>query len=129
MRDSTDELTALGADIAAIGTGDLRYAEDFRSSYKLYFPVLVDPDLVSYRAVGAGKGTTRQLVSPSTLRSGARAVLRGNMQSRRGQHPLILGATHVVRPDGRVIFAWRNDEFGDTAPVAAILAALRRGVE
>jgi hypothetical protein len=133
VRDAEDELASLGAGIAAIGSGDLRYAEDFRRSYRLDFPLLVDEDLVSYRQVGAGRATTRQMVSASTVRSGARAVLRGNMQGRTGRHPMVLGATHIIRPEGfpgpQVIFAWVNADFGDNAPVAAILAALRRGVE
>lgn len=119
----------LDAGIAAIGTGDLAYAEDFRSAQRLDFPVLVDPGLLSYRAVEARTGTVRQMVSAPVLRASARALRAGNVQGRTGQHPLLLGATHAIRPDGRVVFAWRNDDYGDNPPVSVLRAALPRGVE
>lgn len=127
MRDVEHELSDAG--IAAIGTGGLRYAQDFRRSQRLDFPVLVDPELVSYRAVEARRGTLRQFTSPAVLRAGRRALRAGNVQGRTGEHPLLLGATHAIRPDGEVIFAWRNADYGDNPPMPALLAALRRGVE
>ena len=39
------------------------------------------------------------------------------------------GFVHAIRPDGEVIFAWRNADYGDNPPMPALLAALRRGVE
>lgn len=126
VRDREADFTDRGAALAAIGTGDVAYARDFKAERALGFPVLVDPDLVTYRAVGAQRGTLRDLVSLGNARSGLRALRRRQLQGRIGPHPLIFGATHVIEPDGTVAFAWVNDDFGDDAPVAEVLAALDR---
>ena len=123
MRAHAPELDA-AAQLAAIGTGDIAYARDFKARMRVGFPVLVDDDLASYDAVAAETGALGALAKPTVLAKGARAVLRGARQGRTGPAPLRLGATHVVHPDGAVTFAWRNADYADSAPPAAVLAAL-----
>jgi peroxiredoxin len=124
LRDAVDDLTERDLALAAVGTGDLDYALDFVEQQRITFPVLVDEAGDSYRAVGTRKAAKTALLNPRLLGSGARAVAGGNRQGRPGPRPLVLGATHVIRPDGSVPFAWVNDAFDDDPAVAEVLAAL-----
>lgn len=124
LRHHEHDIAAAGAGIAAIGTGDVAYARQFKAARHIDFPLLVDDDLVSYRAAEAQSGTLRDLVAPTVLAKGARAVLRGSRQGSSGPAPLLLGATHVIRTDGSVPLAWVNADYADNAPLETVLAAL-----
>lgn len=126
MRDHEPEIAAAGGGIAAIGTGDASYAAAFAAERHIAFPLLVDDDLVSFRAVRAGRGGLAQLLRPAVVTSGLRASSQGreHRQGRTGPHPLQLGATHVLRRGGEVRLAWVNRDFRDDAPLGAILAGL-----
>jgi peroxiredoxin len=124
LRDHEPDVTAAGATIAAIGTGDIRYAEAFAAEHDIGFPLLVDDDLVTYRAAGARRTSVLGLGSPRVLRAGAKALAAGHRQGRLGPATLLLGATHVVRSDGAVALAWRNADYADNAPVERILRSL-----
>jgi peroxiredoxin len=125
LRDAVDDIRTTGATLAAIGTGDLDYARHFAEERGIDFPLMVDETSTSYRAVGTRKGTKRGLVSPKVLARGAQAVAGGNLQGKVGRAPMVLGACHVIRPDGSVPFAWINGDFADNAPIDEVLAALR----
>jgi peroxiredoxin len=124
LRDHEEEIRAAGADIATIGTGGRAYAQDFKAERKLDFPVLLDPALATYGAVEAGTARLTQLVTPGTVKRGVQALTHRNVQGRTGKHPLKLGATHVIRPDGSVPFAWRNDDVADDPRPAQVIEAL-----
>jgi peroxiredoxin len=125
LRGHAEAITATGATIAAVGTGGRAYAGAFKAEQGIGFPLLVDPQLASFRVAGARKGTLAQFANLSTLRAGFRALRGGSLQGRTGHHPLMLGATHVILPDGTVPFAWVNDGYGDSAPVEDVLDVLR----
>ncbi|MGH8898086.1 MAG: AhpC/TSA family protein [Egibacteraceae bacterium] len=124
LRDHHEAILEAGADIAAVGTGNAEMARAFRDERGIEFPLLLDDGLRSYRAVGAGRGTLAQMVQPSMLAVGLRALRGGHRQGQTGKHPLLLGATHVIRPDGCVPFAWVNADFADNAPIDEVLATL-----
>jgi peroxiredoxin len=125
LRDHLDESIELGVTIAAIGTGDMDYAESFAEEREVDFPLLVDEDLITYGIVEAQTSTAAGLFRPSVMTSAAMAIVKGNLQGRIGRAPMLLGATHVIRPDGSVPFAWVNDDFGDNAPIPDVLETLR----
>ncbi len=124
LRERADRIRALGADLAAIGTGDRSYAADFRDAQGIDFPLLVDEALASYGAAGAQRGSLRTFLRPRQWVDGARALLSGVGNGRPGKQPFMLGATHVLTPQGRVPFAWINEDFGDNAPIDAVVATL-----
>lgn len=124
MRAAEDDVAGAGASIAAVGTGDAAYARDFKAERAIEFPLLVDDEGTSYRVVHAGRGTLGAVFKPTVLAKGARAVARGARQGKMGPGGLRLGATHVIRPDGSVPFAWRNADYADTPSVRAVLDAL-----
>jgi hypothetical protein len=119
------DVLAAKVTLAAVGTGDLDYARHFADEQDIAFPLLVDEASLSYRAVGTKKGSLLGLANPKVLLSGAAAVRGGNRQGRPGRAPLVLGAAHVIRPDGSVPYAWVNEDVADNAPIADVLAAAR----
>lgn len=124
LRGVQDDITRAGVAIAAVGTGDTAYAQDFKATSAIAFPLLVDDRRDSYRAVEAGRTSVVGLASPTVVARGARAFARGTRQGRTGQARLLLGATHLIHPDGSVPFAWRGDTVADTPPTRTVLDAL-----
>jgi peroxiredoxin len=125
LRDALDDIRAADVTLAAIGTGDLDRARHFAAEREITFPLLVDDTSASYRAVGTRKGSRIGLLNPALALSGARAMAAGNRQGKPGRATLVLGAAHVIRPDGSIPYAWINDDFDDNAPIEEILAVLR----
>ena len=125
LRDHEGEIHAAGVGLAAIGTGDLRYAERFKIERGIDFPLLVDDDLATYRTIGARRGGLRQMLGLPTVTAGIRTLAHGRVQGRSGPHPLQFGATHLIRPDGSVPYAWVNDDFADDPPLPGVLAVVR----
>ncbi|MEX0657978.1 MAG: peroxiredoxin-like family protein [Egibacteraceae bacterium] len=124
LRAVQDDITRAGVGIAAVGTGDPAYARDFKATTDIAFPLLVDDTRASYRAVEAGRTSLVGLARPTVIARSVRALARGVRQGRPGQAQLMLSATHLIRPEGTVAFAWRGDTVADTPPVDTVLDAL-----
>lgn len=130
MRDHQEQLSKAGVAVAAVGTGDRTVAREFKTKYGLKFPVLVDDDLLSYRAVQVKKSSQLNWVNPKVLTASVRALSSGAISgigSPIGKHTEFLGATHVIRPDGNVPFAWINDDFGDNSDVDEVVEVAMSG--
>jgi peroxiredoxin len=124
LRDHQEQLSKAGVAVAAVGTGDAAVAGEFKTKYGLKFPVLVDDELLSYRAVQVKKSSQLNWVNPKVLTASVRALSSGAISgigSPMGKHTEFLGATHVIRPDGNVPFAWINDDFGDNSDVDEVV--------
>jgi peroxiredoxin len=124
LRDAVERSDA-EVEVAAVGTGDLDYAEHFATEHRIAFPVLVDEDLATFRLVGAGTARVRDVAKVSVVTASFRAMRSGARQGKPGPAPMQLGATHVILPDGSVPYAWVNDDVADNAPIAEVLAHLR----
>jgi peroxiredoxin len=124
LRGHRSEIDRLDVAVAAIGTGDLMYARDFAEDQRVDFPLYVDDAKASYKAVGTKKSTLARTMKPSVVASGIRVMAKGHRQGKLGPAHMVLGATHVIRPDGSVPFAWVNDEFDDNADFGEALASL-----
>ena len=61
------------------------------------------------------------------IRNALRARKEGFRQAKVQGDPWQLGGTLVVAPGDRVLYAWRNRNADDDAPVEAVLAAPRKG--
>jgi peroxiredoxin len=125
LRDQYDTITAKGADVVAVGTGNPMYAKAFVTDESIPFTVLVDEDGHAARAaaVKGGAGAMLKLIAPSVLKAGARARKAGHKQGKTGARPTQLGATFVVK-DNTVVYAHVDNDVGDHAPMADVLAAL-----
>lgn len=114
----------LGAAVVAIGTGDVKYAAEFKKEFDLPFPVLSDDQVVSYGVVGAKDTNLVNWVKPGNLMSVAATMRAGFSQGRPGNHQRYLGATHVFWKGGKVAYAWLNDDFSKDAPLTDVVTAL-----
>ena len=128
MRDHADEIRALGATPAAIGTGKPFWARAFRDEAGIDFPLLVDPDLAAYRAAGLGRGSLLATLDPRLGIATAKAFAGGHRQRRTGSEPLQLGGSFVFAPGDRELFAHVSRGFADNAPVAELVEVVRGAV-
>lgn len=117
------DIEALGGGIAFVGNGTARAAAWFQQRFAADSTVLTDPDLVSYKAIGARSGLMSS-VGPAAWRAGVRAFRSGARQSMTKGHPTQQGGLVVMAPGNRVLYQHISRASGDHAPVADVLAAL-----
>lgn len=127
MRSHEAEITAAGARLAAIGTGDRRFGEDFVRTSEITFPVFLDDDGAAARAasVKGGVGSALRLATPNVLKRAREARSAGFRQTGTGKRPLQLGATFVLGPGPQVLYAHLDNDVADHAPIPEVLAAVR----
>jgi peroxiredoxin len=126
LRGSYEAIRAAGAELVALGTGDVRYAKAFIADEEIPFPVLLDEDGQAADAAKVKKGNAAQLLGPRALRSGLRAWQRGHRQKiKTGRRPTQLGATFVIGPGDVVRFEHLDDHVGDHASIEDVLAVVR----
>ena len=126
MRDHEGDFRARGANLAAIGLGDLAYARAFREERGITFPLLVDTERQAYRAAELRSATLGHLLRRDNFVARRRARAAGHRQGRTGANPFQLGGSFVFGPGDVDRYAHVSQTFGDTAPISALLAALNR---
>ncbi len=126
LRDKYSEITATGADVVAVGTGNMMYAKSFVDDEKVPFAVLVDEDgdAAEVASLKGGAKALAGMVSPSVLKAGNRARKAGHKQHKTGSRSLQLGATFVMAPGDTVLYEHLDKDFGDHAPLSDVMAAL-----
>ncbi len=110
--------------MVAIGTGGKRYAKAFIEDESIPFEVLLDEDGSAAEIVGTKSFKGVDLVKPSQLVAGTRALLKGNRQRNTGRRPFQLGATLVVAPSHRLLYEDFEDYAGDHADLDEVIGAL-----
>ena len=125
MRERHDEITGLGADIVAVGTGDRRYAEAFVRDTDAPFLVLVDDDAVAAHAAALKTLSWIQLLHPRTWKATRETSKRGYHVHKSGKRVKQIGATFVIGPGDRVRYEYVDTDSTDHAPLAEVMAALR----
>jgi dehydrogenase/reductase SDR family protein 12 len=123
LRDEIESIRALGAELVIIGNGAENFARSFRQDFELDCPLLVDPELRTYRAAGLRRGRV-ELLSPKLPVNALRALRAGSRQTSVQGDPWQLGGVFVIRPNGDLTYQYTSREAGDHAPVEEILAAL-----
>ena len=126
MRDHEAEFRARGANLAAVGLGDLAQARAFRDESGIAFPLLVDAERVAYRAAELRSATLGHLLRPDNFVAGRRARAAGRRQGKTGANPFQLGGSFVFGPGNVDLYSHVSATFGDNAPVTRLLAALDR---
>jgi len=125
LRDVYDTITAAGAGVVAIGTGDERYAKAFVTEEHIPFPVLVDDDAAAARAASIRKVNFATLLFDPRSMKGARQAHRDGFRVKKsGKRVNQLGATFVLGPGSHVRYAHIDAHTADHAPLAEVLAAL-----
>jgi hypothetical protein len=123
IRASRGDIEARGAGIAFIGNGTARAAAWFQKRFAPDSTVLTDPDLVSYRAIGARSGLASTL-GPAAWGAGIRAFRSGARQTMTKGHAYQQGGLVVMAPGNKVLYQHISRAAGDHAPVSDVLAAL-----
>lgn len=124
MRENEAQFLRGGANLAAIGLGDLRYARVFREQTGITFPLLVDDGRVAYRALELLKTTFWALFRRENFIARTRARAAGHHQHKLGKDPFQLGASFVFGPGNTDRFTHLSTFSGDNASMASLLAAL-----
>ena len=124
LRHHENEFQAKGARLAAIGLGDMQYAQLFRKATGITFPLLVDQNQEAYRAAGLRTASIFHLFRLDNFAARKRARAAGHRQHRMGQNPFQLGGSFVFAPGDRDAFSHVSDTFGDNASLDSLLAAL-----
>ena len=112
-----------GAALAFVGNGGPRYATGFRDEFCPDCTVLTDPELTSYRAIGARSGVLNTL-GPQAWGAGIRAVARGARQQRTQGSPFQQGGVLVMAPGDRVVYKYLSKAAGDHPAVNDVIAAI-----
>jgi peroxiredoxin len=125
LREHYDEITALDADVVAIGTGDRRYAEAFVSDERIPFLVLVDDDGTAAQAASLRTLNWFQLLHPRTWKATRETSKRGYHVHKSGKRVRQIGATFVIGAGDKVRYEHVDRDSTDHAPFDEIVAALR----
>jgi hypothetical protein len=122
-----DEFDAAGVNLVLIGQATPRDAARFRGKMDIDLPVLADEHRVSYKAIGAKKGSVGELVGPRMLAKGILTSARtGAVQGRTVGNTTQLGGAIVVLPGGKVAWAHLAKDASDNASPQDLLAAARK---
>jgi len=125
LRDRYDEITGRGAEIVAIGTGNVGYAKSFVDDEHVPFPVLVDDKARAARAASIPSMNFFALVFNRNSRHAMpRARAGGHRIHRAGRRVTQLGATFVVGPGATIRYEHVDADSSDHAPLDEVLAAL-----
>jgi hypothetical protein len=126
LRDHEQAFREKGARLAAIGLGDVHYAQAFRAESEITFPLLVDDQRQAYRAAGLRSASLLHLLRSDNSLARARARAAGHQQHRLGRNPFQLGGSFVFGPGNVDLYTHISQTFGDNASPAELLAALPR---
>jgi len=125
LRDRYADITDRGADIVAIGTGNVAYARAFVEDEHVTFPVLVDDDARAAKAASVRSlGFIRLVLNREGLAGMRRARAAGHRVRKAGSRVTQLGATFVVGPGNQVRYSHVDANSADHAPVDDVVAAL-----
>ena len=125
MTAAIPDIEAQGASLAFIGNGSPRAAAWFKKKFVPSATVLTDPELASYRVIGARSGVFNTL-GPRTWGAGVRALRSGARQSSVRGHPFQQGGVLVMAPGDVVVYSYLSHRAGDHPSVADVLTALGR---
>jgi peroxiredoxin len=124
LRQRYEEISAKGAEVVAIGTGDAEYAARFVADEHVLFPVLVDDDAAAARAASIRKASPIGLFSPKSFPGARRARKAGHRIHKSGTRVTQLGATFVVGPGAVVHYRHLDAHTADHAPIDEVLSAI-----
>ncbi|HVC05087.1 MAG TPA: peroxiredoxin-like family protein [Candidatus Acidoferrales bacterium] len=124
IRAARPAIEAMHGGIVFVGNGTPRAAAWFQKRFAPDSTVLTDPDLVTYRAIGARSGLMSTL-GPRAWGAGLRAFSSGARQTTTKGHPFQQGGVLVIAPGTKVLYRHVSGTAGDHAPLDRVLGALR----
>jgi peroxiredoxin len=124
LRGKYDQIVEQGADVVAIGTGDVMYAKRFVADEAIPFRVLVDDDAAAAQAAAVRRASPWGLLSLQTWAGSRRAWRDGHHVHKSGRRVTQLGATFVIGPGPTVRYEHVDEHTTDHAALDDVLAAL-----
>lgn len=124
MRERHREFRDRGAEIIAVGTGDVLYAREFVEKERIPFPVLVDDDGAAARAAAVPVSSLLGLFHPRTWGPTRATLNRGHRVHKAGKRVTQLGASFVLAPGPKVLYEHLDRDSTDHAPIDDLLAAI-----
>jgi peroxiredoxin len=125
LRGIYDEIQRRGAEVVAVGTGNVRYAAAFVADEDVPFPVLVDDNAQAASAASVRRVGFFRLLTDRRSRDGAkRARAGGHRIHKAGRRVTQLGATFVVGPGTQLRYEHVDDHSADHAALDEVLEAL-----
>ena len=124
MREHEELFKAKGAKVIAIGLGGADYARHFREQTSIRFPLLIDDQRKTYKALELRKANLLHLFRGDNLQARKRAKALGVRQHKLGKDPFQLGGSFVFAPGNKDLFAHISETFGDNAQPKELLAAI-----
>lgn len=124
MRERYEEFRSKGSEIVAIGTGDVRYAQDFVETEQIPYPVLVDDDGAAARAASVADSSFLGMFHPRTWGPTIETLQRGHRVHRAGKRVTQLGASFVITPGPKLVYEHLDADSTDHAPIDEVLAAI-----
>lgn len=125
MREHEAEFKQKGANIAAIGLGDVNYARMFREDTGIDFPLLIDEERRAYEVAGLKQANVLHIFRSDNAEARKRAKAGGHKQVKLGKNPFQLGGSFVFAPGNVDLFAHLSRTFGDNASMEDLLAAIK----
>jgi peroxiredoxin len=126
LRRAYTDITARGADVVAIGTGDVRYARAFVEDEQIPFLVLVDDDAIAAKAASVKRVNALRLLGTSTWRATRKTWRAGYRIHKSGKRVNQLGATFVIGPGSTIHYEHIDADSTDHAPLDEVVGALPR---
>jgi peroxiredoxin len=125
LREHYDKITAAGADVVAVGTGDERYASVFVAEEAIPYPVLVDDQGEAANAASVRKVSFPKLLFDPRSMSGAMRAHRAGYRVRKsGKRVTQLGATFVIGPGPVLRYQHVDEHTADHAPLDEVVATV-----
>lgn len=122
MRDHLDRFG--GATVAVVTFADPERLAAYRAHLDLSMPVLTDPDLHLYRALGVERARWRNFATWGTVRLYGQLLRRGRRLGRPTEDIRQLGADVVVGSDGRIRLLALPETIDARPPLDDLVAAL-----
>jgi|SRR5215472_1296671 len=124
LREHESDYKNAGSTLAAIGLGDMRYAQLFREETGIAFPLLVDAERRAYRAAKLNSANLFHIFRRDNGKARTIARAAGFRQHRLGKDPFQLGASFIFAPGNRDLFVHINQTFSDDADPRTLLGVL-----
>jgi hypothetical protein len=118
------EIRAAGAELVAVGNGNVMHLNWFLEELKPDFPIFTDPSTKVYAAAGLKKGIL-ETFGPSAALRGLKSILGGNPQKGVKGDAFQQGGAMIVLRDGTLAWTYVSEGVGDHPPNERVLSKLK----
>jgi peroxiredoxin len=124
LSDRREEFEAKGAGIVAIGMGRPEMAAHFRDERDVPFPLIVDHDKKTYKALELKRGNLWDMAGPQNWLRYTKGILAGHGVAAPKQDPSQMGGVVVVEAGGKIVYVHRGEIPADNPMVDEVLEAV-----